>query len=245
LQWYHYGVRWYDPQLSRWHTIDPAEEFHTPYAYVGNDPVNLVDPDGAQTWTVTQNDNERSYRWCGTCDPTASNAIKPGTVVHNISIAVPSGERTGKSSLTFLDHGKTAPYFPDHTAQLNTIAGVVEAIAWAMVTVGNPPLSGGFGGGLVKSTRVLSSSRALSAGPRLASRGSQVAAGATKTGGNLWKVGAYNELQGLEAGLQAHHVGQKSLMSKLVPGNSPANAPSILVPEIGHVDIVPFSRTQS
>jgi hypothetical protein len=28
--------------------MDQAEEFHTPYTYVGRDPVNLVDPDGRQ-----------------------------------------------------------------------------------------------------------------------------------------------------------------------------------------------------
>jgi len=49
LNWYHYGVRYYDPQLGRWHTMDPADEFHSPYLYVGNDPVRLIDPDGAQT----------------------------------------------------------------------------------------------------------------------------------------------------------------------------------------------------
>jgi len=48
LNWYHYGARWYDPQLGRWTTMDPADEFHSPYSYVGNDPVNLVDPDGRQ-----------------------------------------------------------------------------------------------------------------------------------------------------------------------------------------------------
>ena len=47
LWWYHYGVRYYDPQVARWMAIDPADQFYTPYAYVGNDPVNLIDPDGA------------------------------------------------------------------------------------------------------------------------------------------------------------------------------------------------------
>ena len=61
----------------------------------------------------------------------------------------------------------------------------------------------------------------------------------SKLNSNLWKVGAYNELQGLEAGLQAHHVGQKSLMGRLIPGYNPANAPSILVPKIGHVNNMP------
>ena len=48
LYWYHYGVRYYDPQLGRWHTMDPADQFHSPYLYVGNNPVLLTDPDGAQ-----------------------------------------------------------------------------------------------------------------------------------------------------------------------------------------------------
>ncbi len=45
---YHYGVRYYDPQLGRWHSIDPADEFFSPYVYCHNDPVNFVDPDGAE-----------------------------------------------------------------------------------------------------------------------------------------------------------------------------------------------------
>jgi RHS repeat-associated protein len=48
LNWYHYGARYYDPQLARWHTMDPADQFQSPYEYVGNDPATVVDPDGAQ-----------------------------------------------------------------------------------------------------------------------------------------------------------------------------------------------------
>lgn len=46
LNWYHYGVRYYDPQLGRWHTMDPVDEFYSPYVYVGNNPVRFIDPDG-------------------------------------------------------------------------------------------------------------------------------------------------------------------------------------------------------
>lgn len=46
LNWYHYGARFYDPALGRWHTMDPADEFHSPYCYVGNNPVMYIDPDG-------------------------------------------------------------------------------------------------------------------------------------------------------------------------------------------------------
>jgi hypothetical protein len=49
LWWTDYGARWQDPQLGRWHSIDPlAEKYYawSGYNYVGNDPINMVDPDG-------------------------------------------------------------------------------------------------------------------------------------------------------------------------------------------------------
>jgi hypothetical protein len=55
-----------------------------------------------------------------------------------------------------------------------------------------------------------------------------------KVGSKLWRVGPYNQLKGLEVGLQAHHVGTKSIMKKFVAGYYWRTAPSILVPEVGH-----------
>ncbi len=55
-------------------------------------------------------------------------------------------------------------------------------------------------------------------------------------GSNLWKVGSYSELRGLEVGLDAHHVGQKAIMKKFVPGYNENTAPSILVPKLGHTN---------
>jgi len=51
-----YGARFYDPVIGRFTTIDPSaddadQETTSPYAYVGNNPVSRIDPDG-RIWFV-------------------------------------------------------------------------------------------------------------------------------------------------------------------------------------------------
>lgn len=48
---YHYGARYYDPGVGRWTQQDPLNQANDPgqanrYAYVGGNPINLVDPSG-------------------------------------------------------------------------------------------------------------------------------------------------------------------------------------------------------
>ena len=52
LEMLDFGSRFYDPQIGRWHTPDPAEQFHNPYLAMGNNPVIYVDPDGELVWFV-------------------------------------------------------------------------------------------------------------------------------------------------------------------------------------------------
>ncbi|WP_050700224.1 RHS repeat domain-containing protein [Dysgonomonas sp. BGC7] len=49
LNMYDYSARYYEPAIGRFTTVDPlAEKYYSigPYAYVGNNPLKYIDPDG-------------------------------------------------------------------------------------------------------------------------------------------------------------------------------------------------------
>ena len=48
-KWLDYGVRFYDAQLGRWHSVDPLADqrsWVSSFSYCQNDPINRIDPDG-------------------------------------------------------------------------------------------------------------------------------------------------------------------------------------------------------
>jgi hypothetical protein len=54
--------------------------------------------------------------------------------------------------------------------------------------------------------------------------------------GKPFQVGIHEDLIKINqgTGLDSHHVGQKAIMKKFIPGYDPMKAPAILVPSVGH-----------
>ncbi|MEI3456521.1 MAG: RHS repeat-associated core domain-containing protein [Bacteroides cellulosilyticus] len=66
LNWYDYGAREYDVVLGRFTTMDPSSESYystSPYAYCGNNPVNRIDPIGADWYRVKSSEEKWEYVW--------------------------------------------------------------------------------------------------------------------------------------------------------------------------------------
>ncbi|MGB4293466.1 MAG: RHS repeat-associated core domain-containing protein, partial [Bacteroidales bacterium] len=56
LNWLDYGARFYDPQIGRWHSIDPLPKPNeSVYAAFSNNPIVFPDPNGSDTLDIVKN----------------------------------------------------------------------------------------------------------------------------------------------------------------------------------------------
>jgi hypothetical protein len=163
----------------------------------------------AATLVTSAEIDDYKLRW-GDISPTPERVFLPEVVI--------TAKRLGNTDQPIPGTGKfdPLPYWWGHPSYLSSFNNNIRAAqgAWApfAMTLVTAPLSLMSGGGAVLS------------------RG----ANAAKGGSRVFEVGSYNTLKGVEAGLEAHHVGQRALMKKFVPGYNANTAPSILVPKQGH-----------
>lgn len=96
LNWYDYGAREYDAALGVFTTLDPSSEKYystSPYAYCGGNPINRIDPTGADWYR----DEYGNYHWvkAGTnvtegwtpLSPNSSIEIAPAVISGNPLVA--------------------------------------------------------------------------------------------------------------------------------------------------------------
>lgn len=50
--WDEFDLRMYNPQIGRWNGVDPYGQYASPYIGMGNNPANLMDPDGGGTFSL-------------------------------------------------------------------------------------------------------------------------------------------------------------------------------------------------
>jgi RHS repeat-associated protein len=60
LDWLAYGARYYDPEIGRWHVVDPVDQFWSGYAYGPNSPSNGTDYFG-MTWYLNHETGEKVW----------------------------------------------------------------------------------------------------------------------------------------------------------------------------------------
>ncbi|WP_330747611.1 DUF6443 domain-containing protein [Chryseobacterium sp. CP-77] len=240
---YDLGARLYMPELGIFGQHDPlSASTFDPYGYAYNNPIFFADPTGLEGEPINS------------AEPvigTERSPIDVGEIVLNAPLRAMSGSNLPTCSYCYtgagvkgglqnlgilprpLSHEEalmilSRPVLHNGSAQMMDSMWEVLGILAANAKPENKEAALGLAAIAIITTKGKAAPAILKA-----------ETGIVKAESNLWRVGAYNELRGIEAGLDAHHAGQSAIMKRLVSGYDHKTAPTILVPVAGHRKLIP------